>query len=109
MKLSGLKWISFCTNFQEDWRKTCPDIWSLLFVSNKELHKKFPLISIVCQRWSHSKKRKTGITFNLDVILTCGFFFKVIFFEGMSVEEIKLNGFSEVYYCFNADTCLNLR
>ena len=77
-----------------------PDVRSLLFLCNKKWHKKFAPILIVCQRWRHSQKTQTGITFDLDVILTCGFFLKVIFFEGVSVEKIKLHAFSGVQYYF---------
>ena len=55
---------------------TCPDVRSLLFLSNKKWHKKFAPILIVCQRWRHSWKTQTGITFDLDMILTWGDFFK---------------------------------
>ena len=74
IKVLVLSYISFCTNLQTYWQKTCPDIRSPLFLCNKELHKKFAPILIVCQRWSHGEKTKPGITFDLDVILTCGFF-----------------------------------
>ena len=63
------------------------DIKSLL--SNKELHKKFVQILIVCQRHVRLKKTKTGITFDLDVILTV-----FIFFEGAPAEKMKLHAFS---------------
>ena len=40
------------------------------------MRKKFVPILIVCQRWRHSEKAITDITFDLDVILISGFFFK---------------------------------
>ena len=89
---------SFCTTFQEDLRQTCPDIRSLLFLYNKELHKKFTLVLIVSKRWHHSDKTKTGIAFDLQVILTCGVFLKAISFEDVLVEKIKLHAFSGVQY-----------
>ena len=53
---------------------------------------------IVCQRWCHSEKTDTGIiTFDLDMI-SSWVFFKIIFGEGVSVEEIKLHAFSGVQY-----------
>ena len=58
---------------------------------NEELQKKFVITLIVYQRWCHSEKTKTGITFDLDVILT--FFFNVIFFEGVLVEKLKFTCF----------------
>ena len=39
-----------------------------------ELHKKFAPIFKVCQRRRYSEKTKTGITFDLDLILTYGLF-----------------------------------
>ena len=75
-------------NFQKDWQKTCPYI-SLLCLCNNELHKKFGPILIACQRWSHSEKRKTSITFDLDMILTCGVFLKVTFCKGVSVKNYQ--------------------
>ena len=36
--------------------------------------KKFAAIIIVCQSWRHSEKTKTGKAFDLDTILTWGFF-----------------------------------
>ena len=65
------------------------DIKSLLFLCNKELHKKFVQILIVCQRHVRLKKTKTGITFDLGVILTV-----FIFFEGAPAEKMKLHAFS---------------
>ena len=64
----------FFTYIQEDWRKTCPDIRSLLFLCNKDLHTRLTPIFIVCQRWRHSEKTKIGITFDRDFILSCSFF-----------------------------------
>ena len=64
------------TNFEEDWQKTYPDIRNL-----KKLHKKFALILIVCQSWHESVKAKIGITFDLDVILICGFCWKSYFLK----------------------------
>ena len=81
---------------------------SLLFLCYKKWHKKFAPILIVCQRWRQSQKTQTGITFDLDVILTSGVFLKVIFFEGVSVEKIKLHTFSGVQYHFkncSSDIC----
>ena len=66
--------LHFVPIFKEIEKKTFPDVRSLLFLCNKELHKKFAPILIVCQRWRHDEKTKTCITFDLDVILTCGFF-----------------------------------
>ena len=85
--------------FQEDWRKFCPDIRDI-FLCNKELHKKLAPILIVSQRRHHSEKTKTGINFNLDVVLTSGCFLKVIFFEAVSVENIKQYAFSRVQHGF---------
>ena len=48
----------FCTNFQKNQQKTCPNIRSLLFLCKKQLHKKFAPILVVCQRWRHSEKKK---------------------------------------------------
>ena len=70
----------FFTYIQEDWRKTCPDIRSLLFLCNKDLHTRLTPIMIVCQRWRHSEKTKIGIIFDQDFILTCSFF-KIHFFK----------------------------
>ena len=71
---------SFCSNFQEDWWETCADIRSLLFLCNKELQKKFYPILMVCQRWCHSEKTKTGIAFDLDVIFSvCMWFLRFLF------------------------------
>ena len=69
-----------------------PDIRSILFQCNKELHKKFAPILIVCQRWNHSQKTKTSIIFDLDVILTCGFFLKSHF--------LNLHGTAFLFFIF---------
>ena len=53
----------FVPFFKEIDKKTCPDVRSLLFLWNKELHKKFAPILIVCQRWRHSEKKQTCTTF----------------------------------------------
>ena len=52
--------------------KLWPGIRNLLFLCTKELHKKFAPIVIVCQGWRQRKETKTGITFDLDVILRSG-------------------------------------
>ena len=62
--------------------------------------KKFASVLIVCQWWRYNEKNKTGITFNLDVILNCDFLKKIVLFEGVSVKKIKLHAFSEAHYCF---------
>ena len=51
---------------------------------------------MVCQRWCDSEKAKTEITYNLDLIVTCGFFKKSFFLTVFLVEKIKLNAFSGV-------------
>ena len=84
-----------------------PDVRSLLFLCYKKWCNKFAPILIVYQRWRHSQKTKTGITFDLDVILTCGAFLRAIFFEGVSVEKIKLHFFSGVQYHFK-NCCLGI-
>ena len=93
----------FCTNFQKNQQKTCPNIRSLLFLCKKQLHKKFAPILVVCQRWrrSEKKKKKTGITFDLDAILSCKFLKKFMCFGGVLVEKVKLHTFSELQYRFN--------
>ena len=40
-----------CTNFCDDWLKTCVDIRNLVFLPNEELYKKFAAVPNVCQRW----------------------------------------------------------
>ena len=56
------------------------------------------LVLIVSKRWHHSDKTKTGIAFDLQVILTCEVFLKAISFEDVLVEKIKLHAFSGVQY-----------
>ena len=51
-----------------------------ILLYNKKLHKKFDS----CQRWRHSEKTKTGITFDLEAILICGFFKSHIFWSCFS-------------------------
>ena len=56
--------------------KNMPIYKVFFFLCNNKLHKKFASTLIVCQRWHHSEKTKPGITFDLDVILTC----KIVYF-----------------------------
>ena len=65
----------FFTYIQEDWRKTCPDIRSLLFLCNKDLHTRLTPILIVCQRWRHSEKTKILI----ETLFCLAVFLKFIF------------------------------
>ena len=85
----------------EKLKKTCLDMRSLLFLCNMELHKKFSPVLTVCERWCHSEKKitKTGITFHLDMILDW-VLLEVIFFEGISVEKLKLHAFYGIQYRF---------
>ena len=59
--------------------KNMPRYKETLILCNEEVHKNFNLILIVCQRQRQSEKTKTGKTFDLDVILTCGFLQKSYF------------------------------
>ena len=68
--------LSICTNFHLDWLKISPDIRNLVFLLNEELYRKFTAVPKVCQRWRHKWNTKTGITLDIDLILTCGFFKK---------------------------------
>ena len=53
---------------------------------SKVLHKKFAPILIVSQKWHHSEKT-TSITFDLDMILTGGFFQKSYFLKVFQFRE----------------------
>ena len=67
---------------------------SLLFLCNKELHKKFAPILIVCQRWHQSEKTRIGITFDLDLILSCGYF-KSYFLKAFQLKKANYMLFLE--------------
>ena len=67
-------------HFPEDWRRTCPDTRNLLFLCSKEFHNKFATVLMICERWSHSEKTKTGIAFDAEMIFTCRLFQKSYIF-----------------------------
>ena len=81
--------LSICTNFQNHWLKTWLDIRNL--VLNGELCRKFAGVLKVCQRWRHKQNTRSGIILYLDLSLTCVFFFKDIFLEGVSLNKIKFH------------------
>ena len=89
----------FVSIFKKIDKKTCPDTRKLLFLYNKELHKKFSPILIVCQRWRHSQKTKNGATFDLVVILTCRFFLKSYF---LKVFQLKKQNYMLFVECSTA-------
>ena len=68
-------------------------VWSFCEIGaltvNKESYRKLAAVLKVCQRWRRKKNTKTGIALDLDLTLPCGFFFKVVFFEGVSPNKIK--------------------
>ena len=83
--------LSICMNFQNDWLKTWLDIRNLVFLLNGELCRKFARVLKVCQRWRHKQNTRTGIILYLDLSLTCVFFFKDIFLDGVSLNKIKFH------------------
>ena len=67
---SVLKQVLFiCTNFHNDWFKTCPDIRNLVFLLIEELYRKLAVVLKVCQ----------------------SLFLKVIFWEVVSVNKIEFH------------------
>ena len=52
------------------------------------------------KRRHHSQYKQTGITFGFRSDFDLRVFLKVIFFEGVSVEKVKLHTFSGVQYYF---------
>ena len=78
----------------------CPEIlprYKKSFISMKwRIAPEIQHYFIVCQRWRYSEKIKTGITFDLYVVLTYVCFLKVTFFESVSVEKYNCMLFSEV-------------
>ena len=71
---------------------------SPLILCNKKCYKKFAAILIVCQRWCHSEKPKLSINFWSRRDFDLQSFWKVIFFEGVSVEKVTLHAFSGTQY-----------
>ena len=71
------------------------------FLCNKELYKKSALILIFCQRWGPSEKTKTSITFDLNVILTSGLFWKSYF---LKVFQLKKQNYMRFVKCSTAFT-----
>ena len=71
---------------------------SPLILCNKKCYKKFAAILIVCQRWCHSEKPKLSINFWSRRDFDLQSFWKVILFEGVSVEKVTLHAFSGIQY-----------
>ena len=67
------KTLSICTSFHNDLLKTWPDIRNFVFLLNEKLCRKFGTVLKVCR---HKQNTKTGISLDLDLTLTCGYFLK---------------------------------